>query len=396
MAQNVPQDSNIAKKCTRERVYNFENEDYLPCLHGENTLIAHISGPDTQRTNKEVMKSILMGAVGIGATGLKGHYRFGDPHTWYFNLTSAAHLRLYKDLDGKELRLNDPKLTVRIEHKDKERKKGTIHWLPPHISLACVKRMVVDFTGDPNAEVIANEYLSDEFHFRYREQETTDVPHYIKMTLRLLDKNIVSRVWVTLPGRRTECTTCGSDEHWDSQCPVKRRALQRYRPSGPLQSLLDINFIHSNPLPPRPPSPPPRSCPPSPCKSSFPLITTGTPPISSTTQTTHQANSKLTETLTFSEPTEEDMDILNDKFQLISRKRRQTKKTQARIPPKINTKKQQQQKRTLSDSDSSSKSDMMPENCDFLDTFPGKWSDETASLALSEEAARKQDQDTNV
>jgi hypothetical protein len=124
-----------------------------------------------------------------------------------------------------------------------------------------VKKIAVTATGDENTEVLqihnTNRYTMFYKPFTY------PIPHYIDVVLSQDNKETTHQIWVSLPGRRTQCPECGADSHWWSQCP-QRRNKQNKTPEEPqntteqpkqpenhaeqLAASQETTFIHTRPL----------------------------------------------------------------------------------------------------------------------------------------------------
>lgn len=187
------------------------------------TLVVTVSGQNATRVSYSYMHSILAGPVGLGINGVATLSRYESRTKWYVTLRQATHIIHYGSLHGKTLQLDDSRLTLLIEHLDKERVKGTLHWLPTATKAQMVKRLVTFLTGDEEPEVSRVEKATDKWAFRCR--PTQDVPHYTLLASSNGSKEY--KVAVTLQGRNTPCPTCGSDAHRANACPKRNRPARR-------------------------------------------------------------------------------------------------------------------------------------------------------------------------
>lgn len=67
-----------------------------------------------------------------GPSGVATLSRFENTFKWFATLTQAEYVDHYKSLHGKSFLFDDMKLRVMVEYMEKERIKGTVHWLPPN------------------------------------------------------------------------------------------------------------------------------------------------------------------------------------------------------------------------------------------------------------------------
>uniref|UniRef100_A0A0B7B6G3 CCHC-type domain-containing protein n=1 Tax=Arion vulgaris TaxID=1028688 RepID=A0A0B7B6G3_9EUPU len=168
------------------------------------------------------MTSILMGPGGIGSGGVTSVYLFENPHKWFATLSSAAHIQHYQRIHGTTFQLQDSELAVTIEHLEKEKSKGVIYWIPPTMTITQVQNLAQTITGDPKTEVTKITSAPDKWSFTYKPTPKR-IPHHAKINIHGENEESQSNIWITLPGRRTQCATCGQDTHWSSQCPLGKR-----------------------------------------------------------------------------------------------------------------------------------------------------------------------------
>uniref|UniRef100_A0A0B7B6T9 Uncharacterized protein n=1 Tax=Arion vulgaris TaxID=1028688 RepID=A0A0B7B6T9_9EUPU len=125
--------------------------------------------------------------------------------------------------------------SVLIEHKDKERSKGVIHWLPPTYTKEGATEIARAISKDSEAEALPIANATDKWTFLYRENNN-EIHHFINLRLKGTH-NTEQQIWITLPGRRTQCEICGEDIHWVSQCLQKKnkKPTTRSKTPGPTQ-----------------------------------------------------------------------------------------------------------------------------------------------------------------
>jgi hypothetical protein len=126
-------------------------------------------------------------------------------------------------------------VTLCIVHREKERLRGYLNWLPSTLTERCAQLIAADVSGDPNAEVHRVRRQTDKWCFKYKPVKGFEVPHYVNLTLTDdEEEDYVNRVYVTLPGRRTPCSFCQQGTYWESKCPTRAEKKARRPTTDPL------------------------------------------------------------------------------------------------------------------------------------------------------------------
>jgi hypothetical protein len=157
--------------------------------------------------------------------GIESLYRMDDPKRFYVVLTREAHKADYESLHGKTFETPTLKVTVTIEHLDKERRKGVIHWLPGTVRPEMVQKLAARMTGDESASVYRIQNCTDKWVFFYRDE--VYIPEYCYlMAGPRRDRCTRLRVTLTPTDRGNACVICGDPTHWAQTCPKRRGAPQ--------------------------------------------------------------------------------------------------------------------------------------------------------------------------
>jgi hypothetical protein len=191
------------------------------------TLVIKVTGERAYHATEEIVTEVLVRFPNVGMSGVAVVGRLANPRKWYAILSNAAHIRAYNHMHEAEV-INE-KLSMKFEiyHKDKERARGTLLWMPLSMKPEGVQKIAVFITGDEKTKIerINN---TNKWEFRYTPTKK-DIPHFVDLQLCTGEEREVQRIWVNLPGRRTRCAVCGLDTHWESQCPSRNRI-------GPLET----------------------------------------------------------------------------------------------------------------------------------------------------------------
>lgn len=203
-------------------IVNYElDSDFFEggSLHRTGTFVITVSGVlAAAKATPSMITSVLYGPCGVPVNGILDLYRFSQPTRWYLNLKPDIPLSVVGALHGKQVDVKSEGVSVMIEDLERERKKMTLHWLPSTATVAGVKKLVEQLTGDAEAEAFKLNDFSGRWGVMCRPSK--DVPHYITISNPSVMREKLE-VLVTIKGRRTVCPTCGLDTHWSSQCPRK-------------------------------------------------------------------------------------------------------------------------------------------------------------------------------
>src|ERR1700729_1685987 len=119
---------------------NLENDFEGGALHKINTLVVTLSGPQTNKASYSWIASALAAGCHVDPSCISAIYRLEDPRRFFVKLTDSGHIRYYKDLHGKRVDFPEQKITILVEHLEKEKTKGHIHWLPWTTKVATAKK----------------------------------------------------------------------------------------------------------------------------------------------------------------------------------------------------------------------------------------------------------------
>jgi hypothetical protein len=156
--------------------------------------------------------------VGLPGIAVIGQYK--QPLKWYATLTTAAHIRAYKNLENIiTVRDNNNKMVFTITQREREPLKGTMHWLPLTIREKNVQDIAVNLTKDPKTNVsrIGN---TNSWNFTYKGTDLS-ISHFVDLQLNHEETHEETQIWIKFSGR-TQCVTCGRDTHWASKCPERK------------------------------------------------------------------------------------------------------------------------------------------------------------------------------
>jgi hypothetical protein len=203
---------------------NLEEDFEGGALHKPNTLVITLSGPQTHRASYSWIASALISGCHLDPNCISSVYRLEDPKRFYVKLTDAGHIKYYKDLHGKKCDFPEHKISLMIEHLEKEKMKGSIHWLPWTTKATTVKKIATHITGDNNVDVYPIKSAGDVWTFAYTPQKDREVPFYLTAKVSSqMEADKYLKIFITLPGRRTPCGVCGDTSHWISQCPKRKQ-----------------------------------------------------------------------------------------------------------------------------------------------------------------------------
>lgn len=115
---------------------DLENDE----LHRQGTLLLTVTGQVLSKMTYSFMSSVIAGPFGVGPGGISELYRFEDKTRWYVTLTTvAAHITHYSHLHGRVFQTDNPKVKIHCDHLDKEKQKGTLHWVPTTLKPEAVR-----------------------------------------------------------------------------------------------------------------------------------------------------------------------------------------------------------------------------------------------------------------
>jgi hypothetical protein len=200
----------------------------------KNTLVVSASGPRAYSLSEREFRSLLAGPGGLGMTGIHKMDKYKNPLKWYITLTDAARTIHYNRLHGQNIKSEDNQISLYIEQKEKEKSKATLSWVPSTMKPEFIKKIAVAATGDRDTSIqqIGN---TNRYHIIYK-PSAHKVPHYVNVFLTKDGEESLHQIYVVVPGRRTQCVTCGLDTHWSSQCPERRAKQTRTNEYPQLQS----------------------------------------------------------------------------------------------------------------------------------------------------------------
>jgi hypothetical protein len=113
-------------------------------------------------------------------------------------------------------------VTISIVHREKEKFRCYLNWLHSTLTAKYAQLIASDLSGDPTTEVYRMGLQTDIWCFKYEPVQEFEIPHYVNLTVTDTgEEDYVNRVCVALSGRRTHCSCCHQDTHWDSKCPTK-------------------------------------------------------------------------------------------------------------------------------------------------------------------------------
>lgn len=192
--------------------------------HKPGTLVFSITGPEAYKVSYGLIASILTGPLAVGPNGVATVYRCEEPNKFYATLTQAAHIKHFDGLHRRNIELSTPKITVLVEHQEKEKDKGTLHWVTNGVQQSAVEKVIRIITGDEDAEVFQVKHCPDMFHFLYKSNQ--QIPHYVYLNAAG-NGGKCTKMLITLPGRFQPCHICGEDTHRQTACPRRRRNNDR-------------------------------------------------------------------------------------------------------------------------------------------------------------------------
>jgi hypothetical protein len=185
-------------------------------------LIVTLSGPGAGNLDWRSVMDAIIDKFRLGPDAVQEMYRNSSGPRWFFRLSGEAFAKHYDRIHGMS-RLNK-KLGVTLSngHREKEKLRGILNWLPSTLTEKYAQLIAADVSGDPSAEIQKMGCQTDRSCFKYEPVKDIEVPHYVNLTLTNdEEEDYENRVWATLPGRRTPCSFCQQDTHWESKCPTR-------------------------------------------------------------------------------------------------------------------------------------------------------------------------------
>lgn len=193
-------------------------------LHFPRTTVVVLSGEGAvAKANPAWLTSVLCGPGGLPVEAVGGLYKFENPTRWFLAASEKMTQAAYDKLHGQTIHVPGTGITLRCEHVEKERDRITIHWLPPTYTMEAVTVVVRALTGDGSPEV----FRAKEGKWGALCRPTQPIPHYAEVEVPGR-KEQWHAIMITMPGRRTECRHCSSEEHWSNKCPKRNSRSRKF------------------------------------------------------------------------------------------------------------------------------------------------------------------------
>jgi hypothetical protein len=218
-------------------------------LHVAGTLIVTLTGPGSGNMDLRTVMDAIIDTFRLGPDTVEEIYRNSSGPKWFFRLRGEAFAKHYDRLHGMSRLNRRLGVTLSIVHREKEKLRGFLNWLPSTLTEKYAQLIAADVSGDPNAEVKRTGYQTDRWCFKYEPVQDYEVPHYVNLTLTdEVEEDYENKVWVTLPGRRTPCSFCQQDTHWESKCPTRTERKARRPKADPLSQRPEKVLLPQAPL----------------------------------------------------------------------------------------------------------------------------------------------------
>jgi hypothetical protein len=206
--------------------FSMNIEEFLEggMVYKPGTLVLTLTGPEANKASYSLLSKILIEKCGAGLNGVTSIYREETHNKFFALLSAAAHVKIYNKLHGRKIENDKPRFSLLIEHKDKERTKGTISYVPNTARPEAVQKLAAQITGDSETEVCKIKAAQDKWTFLCKPQK--EIPHYVEIDLSGKG-NYHTKVCVTLPGRKPPCSVCQGVDHWTNKCPKRANKLSQ-------------------------------------------------------------------------------------------------------------------------------------------------------------------------
>lgn len=166
------------KSTSEEEIHTEESVDLISedfdieACHQQGSLLIILTGPEANKVKYTLLKNVIARCFLAGESDIIQHH-FQDQTQWYAKLKAAANTADYARLHVQTFEAEQPRLTIKIEHLDKRRQKGTLNWLPSTIrpeAEGCSSD-----TRRPRCRISRAEVAYDKWNLLYRPRKP--VPH---------------------------------------------------------------------------------------------------------------------------------------------------------------------------------------------------------------------------
>jgi hypothetical protein len=110
-------------------------------------------------------------------------YRNSSGPRCFFRMSGEALSKHYDRLHGMSRLNKNLGITLSIVHREKEKLRGYLNWLPWTLTVRYAQLIAADVSVDPNAEVHRTGRHTDRWCFKYELVKEFEVLHYVNLPL---------------------------------------------------------------------------------------------------------------------------------------------------------------------------------------------------------------------